>query len=52
MNAVRPLEAIAVGQGAFEAGQDLRPTSQAQGPGSRRIGDIEMLGKFWLGRHI
>jgi hypothetical protein len=52
MDTVRPLETRAVGQGAFEAGQDLWPGSPAQGPGNRRICDIEMLGKFWLWRHI
>jgi hypothetical protein len=35
MDAVGPLEPIPVGQGALEASQDLRPASQAQGPGDR-----------------
>jgi hypothetical protein len=52
MDAMSALEAVRALQGVFELRKDVRPAQEPQRPGSGCVRDIEMLGKFWLPRHI
>jgi hypothetical protein len=52
MDAMSAPETVAARQGVFEMRKDLRSAQGAQWPGSGRLRDIDMLGKFWLPRHI
>jgi len=52
MDAMSAPETVSSGQGVLKSGEDLRPAQRPQRPCGGRFRDIEMLGKFWLPRHI